>query len=603
MFCKTHSGDRWAEGRPSPRKRRNRPPQSARRSSNGVDDKGKNKGEARALGRRPRTDPETTKKGNAGVSDRQRRVADRVAARHAPVGRRRPFLGRPAIAQRLGKASGRCSRRPASAETNARVWRRWTTRRARRSSRGSSRRGTPKSTTRSRGSRRRRRALPVAAPSPFPRFAADRDGPLARGARLAGLGGVVANGVGAGKRLATLGAIFCIFATGWDSEGRTSSRVRGKTPRRGSPISTGGVRNCERCRSRVPRTSGRPPRRRRCARGDRRRHRADGRVDRIGARSSPRRAEKEMKAEKEAKEVKAGGEGRGGGEHADGSRRERVRTRPRFPRASQEIGQDAQILLRSSLARQGGRERRRSPRRRASHVLPLSHRGRGRATRRRRSPRSPRRRPRVASSIPASSSSAARYAPAPPSTPTPRESLRAALALVLPEPFAAADAVGRPSTRARAAQKRTTPTPRRSPRRRRRPTRFSVLFYASTTTPENGNAMAPPTHETIVRVRVARAAVAGGDGVARVAALSATLPRLRAGAAECSSSRRRGRRSTRRPRRSGRARRAVRLDVASRGARLHAAARFRADASPSSTSRRLRVGVAADAVAVSRKMW
>ena len=42
----------------------------------------------------------------------------------------------------------------------------------------------------------------------------------------------------------------------------------------------------------------------------------------------------------------------------------------------------------------------------------------------------------------------------------------------------------------------------------------------------------------------------------------------------------------------------VRLDVASRGARLHAAARFRADASPPSTSRRLRaLACATDAVA------
>ena len=211
MFCKTHSGDRWAEGRRVAAGKPAKPPaaDAARAGSNpDVDDKGKNKGEgARARSTPPEDGPGDDKeRGNAGVSDRQRRVADRVAAAARLWDGFAPFLRSTRDRTRLGKASRKMlasssldeneRARLASLddEAGAAEFARIVASRDAEVDDALARVATAAA------------GAPVAAPSPWPA--------LRRGQRetvrwlaarhLAGLGGVVANGVGAGKRLATL---------------------------------------------------------------------------------------------------------------------------------------------------------------------------------------------------------------------------------------------------------------------------------------------------------------------------------------------------------------------------------------------------------------
>ena len=585
MFCKTHSGDRWAEGRRVAAGKPAKLPaaDAARAGSNpDVDDKGKNKGEgARARSTPPEDGPGDDKeRGNAGVSDRQRRVADRVAAAARLWDGFAPFLRSTRDRTRLGKASRKMlasssldeneRARLASLddEAGAAEFARIVASRDAEVDNALARVATAAA------------GAPVAAPSPWPA--------LRRGQRetvrwlaarhLAGLGGVVANGVGAGKRLATLAHLLHLRdglglrgphllacprenAATWIADlNRWCPKLRAvslaspedeRTSAKAAALRAGGIDVVI-----VP---------------------TDALIESSAALVAKEKAEKEMKAEKEAKEVKAE-------EEEKDAAAVNTRTDPDAGasgpdrgslEASQEIGQDAQILLRSSLAGQGGRERRRSPRRRASHVLPLSHRGRGR----RRGGDAPRARRGVAR--------ASRRL-------FPRRRRRRR---VTPPRHRRRRRRAKPSRRARVGSPRTVR--RRGRRRRHRrerarprgaPRRRRVAAAPATTTnallrsflrvdddAENdaeNDADSAPTHETIVRVRVAERASPACDASARVAALSATLPRLRA-------TRRRmlvvaTSQSTLDAASAalGDARVAhVRLDVASRGARLHAAAR------------------------------
>ena len=594
-------------------RRRGKPakPPAARRRARGsnpdVDDKGKNKGEgARARSTPPRTDPETTK-GRATLASPTANAASPIASpppRACGTASRR-FSGRPAIARDSVRRPGRCSRRPASTRTNARVWRRWTTRRARRSSRGSSRRGTPKSTTRSRGSRQTAAGAPVAAPSPWPA--------LRRGQRetvrwlaarhLAGLGGVVANGVGAGKRLATLAHLLHL---------RDGLGLRGPhllaCPRENAATwiadlnrwcpNRSGVARESRGRADVRQGGG-------CARGDRRRHRADGRVDRI---------------ERGARRQGEGGEGNEGGEGGKGSEAEEEEKDAAAvnTRTDPDAGASDPTAVPSKRRKKSGKTRKSSDRRSrvkedaSDGVLPAAARasfrclivdadgGRGgdapRARRgvarasRRLFPRRRRRR---------------RRASAPPSTPTPRETFAPRSRWFSPNrspPRTPVDERRRERARPEAHHADAASL---SPRLRRRPTRFSVLFYASTTTPRT--TLGAPR-----RTRRSFAFASQSERRRRVKRRRASR-RCRRCSRDSRATRRRmlivaTSRSTLDAASAalGDARVAhVRLDVASRGARLHAAARFRADASPPSTSRRLRALACATGTPsrISRKMW
>ena len=610
MFCKTHSGDRWAEGRRVAAGKPAKPPaaDAARAGSNpDVDDKGKNKGEgARARSTPPEDGPGDDKeRGNAGVSDRQRRVADRVAAAARLWDGFAPFLRSTRDRTRLGKASRKMlasssldeneRARLASLddEAGAAEFARIVASRDAEVDNALARVATAAA------------GAPVAAPSPWPA--------LRRGQRetvrwlaarhLAGLGGVVANGVGAGKRLATLAHLLHLRdglglrgphllacprenAATWIADlNRWCPKLRAvslaspedeRTSAKAAALRAGGIDVVI-----VP---------------------TDALIESSAALVAKEKAEKEMKAEKEAKEVKAE-------EEEKDAAAVNTRTDPDAG-ASDPTAVPSRRRKKSGKTRKSSSDRRSRVKEDASDgVLPaaalrMSFRclivdadGDAAATLPALAAASPARRVVYSRVIVVGGA----LRPRATVDADAARNLRAALALVLPEPFAAADAVDGIDASARgpeahhadaaslAAPATTTNALLRS---------FLRVDDDAENDAEN-DADSAPTHETIVRVRVAERASPACDASARVAALSATLPRLRAT---------RGRMLVVATSRStldaasaalGDARVAhVRLDVASRGARLHAAARFRADASPSSTSRRLRaLACATDAVA------
>ena len=467
MFCKTHSGDRARRGTT---RRRGETGETARRRrrARGFEPRRRRQGEKQRRGRARSVDAprgRTRRRQREGQRWRLRPPTPRRRSRRrrrAPVGRLAPFLRSTRDRTRLGKASRKMlasssldeneRARLASLddEAGAAEFARIVASRDAEVDNALARVATAAA------------GAPVAALELGPRFAADRERRSVGSRRGISRGSAVWwRTAWAPENVSRRSRIFCIFATGWDSEGRTSSRVRGKTPRRGSPISTGGVRNCERCRSRVPRTSGRPPRRRRCARGiDVVIVPTDALIESSAALVAKEKAEKEMKAEKEAKEVKAE-------EEEKDAAAVNTRTDP-------DAGASDPTAVPSSVAR--NRARRANPppivargsrRTRATAFSPpprfacpsvVSSWTRT-ATRRRRSPRARRGvadrrvvysrvivvggalRPRATVDADAA------------------RNLRAALALVLPEPFAAADAVDGIDASARA--------PRGAPRRRR----------------------------------------------------------------------------------------------------------------------------------------
>ena len=609
MFCKTHSGDRWAEGRRVAAGKPAKPPaaDAARAGSNpDVDDKGKNKGEgARARSTPPEDGPGDDKeRGNAGVSDRQRRVADRVAAAARLWDGFAPFLRSTRDRTRLGKASRKMlasssldeneRARLASLddEAGAAEFARIVASRDAEVDDALARVATAAA------------GAPVAAPSPWPA--------LRRGQRetvrwlaarhLAGLGGVVANGVGAGKRLATLAHLLHLRdglglrgphllacprenAATWIADlNRWCPKLRAvslaspedeRTSAKAAALRAGGIDVVI-----VP---------------------TDALIESSAALVAKEKAEKEMKAEKEAKEVKAE-------EEEKDAAAVNTRTDPDAG-ASDPTAVPSRRRKKSGKTRKSSSDRRSRVKEDASDgVLPaaalrMSFRclivdadGDAAATLPALAAASPARRVVYSRVIVVGGA----LRPRATVDADAARNLRAALALVLPEPFAAANAVDGDATARGPEAHHADAASLAAPATTTNALLRSFLRVDDDVGNDAENdADSAPTHETIVRVRVAERASPASDASARVAALSATLPRLRAT---------RGRMLVVATSRStldaasaalGDACVAhVRLDVASRGARLHAAARFRADASPSSTSRRLRaLACATDAVA------
>ena len=531
---------------------------AARAGSNpDVDDKGKNKGEgARARSTPPEDGPGDDKeRGNAGVSDRQRRVADRVAAAARLWDGFAPFLRSTRDRTRLGKASRKMlasssldeneRARLASLddEAGAAEFARIVASRDAEVDDALARVATAAA------------GAPVAAPSPWPA--------LRRGQRetvrwlaarhLAGLGGVVANGVGAGKRLATLAHLLHLRdglvlrgphllacprenAATWIADlNRWCPKLRAvslaspedeRTSAKAAALRAGGIDVVI-----VP---------------------TDALIESSAALVAKEKAEKEMKAEKEAKEVKAE-------EEEKDAAAVNTRTDPDAG-ASDPTAVPSKRRKKSGKTRKSSSDRRSRVKEDASDgVLPaaalrasfrcliVDADGDAAATLPALAAASPARRvvysrvivvggARLRATVDADA--ARTFAPrsrwfspnrSPPRTPSTA------------------------STRARAAQRRTTPTPRRSPRRRRRPTRFSVLFYASTTTPRTTPRTTPIAPR---RTRRSFAFASQSERRRRVTRRRASRRCRRRSrdfarrAVECSSSRRRSRRSTRRPRRS-----------------------------------------------------
>ena len=223
MFCKTHSGDRWAEGRRVAAGKPAKPPaaDAARAGSNpdvdgggSADDAGKDTRrdkDARARSTSPDDAPGDDKdkdkdKEKDGVSDRRRRVADRAAAAARLWDGFAPFLRSTRDRTRLGKASRKMlassgldeneRARLASLddETGAAEFARVVASRDADVDEALARVAAAAA------------GAPRVAPSPWPALRpGQRETVRWLAARhLAGLGGVVADGAGAGKRLATL---------------------------------------------------------------------------------------------------------------------------------------------------------------------------------------------------------------------------------------------------------------------------------------------------------------------------------------------------------------------------------------------------------------
>ena len=398
---------------------------------------------------------------------------------------------------------------------------------------------------------------PVAAPSPWPA--------LRRGQRetvrwlaarhLAGLGGVVANGVGAGKRLATLAHLLHLRdglglrgphllacprenAATWIADlNRWCPKLRAvslaspedeRTSAKAAALRAGGIDVVI-----VP---------------------TDALIESSAALVAKEKAEKEMKAEKEAKEVKAE-------EEEKDAAAVNTRTDPDAG-ASDPTAVPSRRRKKSGKTRKSSSDRRSRVKEDASDgVLPaaalrMSFRclivdadGDAAATLPALAAASPARRVVYSRVIVVGGA----LRPRATVDADAARNLRAALALVLPEPFAAADAVDGIDASARgpeahhadaaslAAPATTTNALLRS---------FLRVDDDAENDAEN-DADSAPTHETIVRVRVAERASPACDASARVArAVGGGSRDFARRAVECSSSRRRGRRSTRRPRRS-----------------------------------------------------